>query len=504
MFVLLAFSISQISFVTHASPQPIVTPAISPEGEYSANGTRILLQTSMGNITLQLRDDKPITTENFIKIVNQGLYDGTKFDRVISNFVIQSAFATKNMSAIVDEIGQDNHNVIGTIGMAKTNDPNTATSSFFINLVDNTGQPSFDSTFTVFGKVIDGMDVVNAIANTQVTTNPNTGETSYPVNTIQLIKASILPLVIITIERNLDHFEFQTIGSPQTTGVEIQVRIAAMDQNGETYTSYSGSGILSDQTGTNITINFAEGIFNGNFSIASARNQDTLTISSGGKSSTSNSFNVVEKQQNETASSIPILYIIIASVTVVVPVIAIIVYKKRSKKKMPTLLPPPPPPSPSPSKFKVTLEPSELIADGKSKATITIQLLDNQGKPIQAAADTPVKVTTAKGKIENDLITIPRGKDTQNTVIVSSKESGPAMLKFDSEGYEQLTINVNFMERLRYCMHCGASNSSGAKVCRICGKSPPAGLDTKVCENCQNVLPIIARFCNECGAGQQK
>jgi peptidylprolyl isomerase len=175
------------------TPQPSATPATSPAGQYSATGTRILLQTSMGNITLQMRDDKPITTANFINIVEQGLYDGTTFHRVLANFMIQGGVVQQSLPTIADEIGTNNQNVIGTIAMANTGQPNSASSSFFINVVNN-NNADFDSAYTVFGKVIGGMDVVNAIKNVPVTASPYmSGETSYPTTTITLIKAIVLP-----------------------------------------------------------------------------------------------------------------------------------------------------------------------------------------------------------------------------------------------------------------------------------------------------------------------
>jgi cyclophilin family peptidyl-prolyl cis-trans isomerase len=173
--------------------QPSASPATSPAGEYSANGIRILLQTSMGNITVQMRDDKPITTANFINLTQLGLYDSTIFHRVLAGFMIQGGVVETNLQSIVDEIGNDNQNVIGTLAMAKRSDPNSATSSFFINVANN-NKADFDSTYTVFGKVIGGMEVVNAIANVAV--GPNElmgGEKSAPLQTITLIRAIVLP-----------------------------------------------------------------------------------------------------------------------------------------------------------------------------------------------------------------------------------------------------------------------------------------------------------------------
>ncbi len=184
-----------------ATPYPTATPLTSPAGEYSANGIQVLLITSAGNIIIQMRDDKSITTQNFVNLVKEGFYDGTTFQRVIAGFVIQGG---ENQSIIVpsisDEIGNvnDNQNLPYTVAMAKTSAPNSATSQFFINLVDNSNDVAnsagakFDSIYTVFGTVISGQSVVNAIANAPVTTNPSTGEDSLPVHPVTIIKALII------------------------------------------------------------------------------------------------------------------------------------------------------------------------------------------------------------------------------------------------------------------------------------------------------------------------
>jgi len=179
------------------SPNPTATPLTSPAGQYSAEGVRVLLHTSMGDITIQLRDDKPITTTNFVNLVNQGVYDGTIFHRIISNFMIQGGVnASAQLSEINDEIGTGNNNYKYTIAMAKTPQPNSATSSFFINTANNneitySDGTTFDGTYTVFGTVIDGTDVVDAISKVEV--KPDAlGELSQPVTTITLIYAEII------------------------------------------------------------------------------------------------------------------------------------------------------------------------------------------------------------------------------------------------------------------------------------------------------------------------
>jgi RNA polymerase subunit RPABC4/transcription elongation factor Spt4 len=157
-----------------------------------------------------------------------------------------------------------------------------------------------------------------------------------------------------------------------------------------------------------------------------------------------------------------------------------------------------------PSQVRVTAEPASIVADGATKSVITLQLLDKNGKPIAAMADTPIRITATKGKLENPVITIPKGKDSEKAVLVSSTETGPAPVSVEPEGLKSITITLNFTERERprYCMNCGTRMELNAKVCRNCGKAPLAGVDTKLCPNCQSVIPIAAKFCSECGAGQ--
>jgi peptidylprolyl isomerase len=148
----------------------------------------------MGDIVIQLRDDMPITTGNFKNLVQQGKYDGTIFHRVIAGFMIQGGQINSSWPSIKDEFSSNNHNVRGTIAMAKTNQPNSATSQFFINVVDNSNRyASFDSTYSVFGDVIgEGMDVVDAISKVPVVADPITGEQSRPAQDVILIKAELI------------------------------------------------------------------------------------------------------------------------------------------------------------------------------------------------------------------------------------------------------------------------------------------------------------------------
>ncbi len=121
------------------------------------------------------------------------------FHRVIAGFMIQGGQNLNfDVASIPDEIGSDNRNVVGTIAMAKTSQPNSATSQFFINVADNGNNiidrsgTRFDSVFTVFGKVIDGMEVVVKISQVHVTRNIY-GENSQPAQPVTLVKATIIP-----------------------------------------------------------------------------------------------------------------------------------------------------------------------------------------------------------------------------------------------------------------------------------------------------------------------
>jgi len=165
----------------------------------SIDPTKVLLQTTAGNITIDLRTDKPITSTNFINLVKSGKYDGTTFYRTVKDFMIQGGKINSTVPTINDEIGNNNRNSNYTIAMAKTSDANSATSEFFINTVDNGNKivdqqgHKFDQIYTEFGTVIDGKDVVDAIANAPATENPNiTGEISVPVNPVTIIHASII------------------------------------------------------------------------------------------------------------------------------------------------------------------------------------------------------------------------------------------------------------------------------------------------------------------------
>jgi cyclophilin family peptidyl-prolyl cis-trans isomerase len=159
-----------------------------------AETTRLLMKTSMGNIELELYGDKaPKTVENFLRYVDEGFYNGTIFHRVINSFMIQGGGFTADMqmkrghAPIRNEANNGLKNRRGTIAMARTNEPHSASSQFFINHVDNDGldYPGQDGWgYCVFGKVTKGMKTVDKIAD--VFTKSSHGMQSVPIKTITI------------------------------------------------------------------------------------------------------------------------------------------------------------------------------------------------------------------------------------------------------------------------------------------------------------------------------
>ena len=160
----------------------------------------VKLKTTKGEITIELDEEKaPVTTANFIQYVNDGFFSSTIFHRVINGFMIQCGGMIADMSQketrdpIVNEANNGLKNDRGTLAMARTNDPNSATAQFFINHADNdflnyagAGNPGY----AVFGKVTDGMDVVNAIA--EVETGRSGMHDDVPKETIAIESAEII------------------------------------------------------------------------------------------------------------------------------------------------------------------------------------------------------------------------------------------------------------------------------------------------------------------------
>ena len=142
--------------------------------------TTVIMHTTMGDIKIQMHDDMPITTGNFVKLAKEGFYDGVIFHRVIDGFMIQGGDPTGTGMGgpgynIQDEFGTGHSNIRGTIAMANTGRPNTGGSQFFINTVNNTyldkENPQTPYAPPVFGTVLEGMDVVDKIGRVETDRN---------------------------------------------------------------------------------------------------------------------------------------------------------------------------------------------------------------------------------------------------------------------------------------------------------------------------------------------
>lgn len=166
----------------------IIGSAAAADGDGQSSGTKVLMKTTMGDITIQLYGDMPITAGNFEKLVKEGFYDGIIFHRVIPGFMIQGGDPEGTGMGgpgynIKDEFTDHNRNDRGTIAMANAG-PNTGGSQFFINLADNN---FLDDKHPVFGKVVEGMDVVDKIGNV------NTDSNDKPVKEVKIISVEVLP-----------------------------------------------------------------------------------------------------------------------------------------------------------------------------------------------------------------------------------------------------------------------------------------------------------------------
>ncbi len=165
-------------FFSTNKPMTAPIPDISAIPIPSSSVADVILKTNKGDIGIDLHEEQmPITTGNFLKLAKEGFYNGTKFHRVIANFMIQGGDPKGDGTGgpgytIQDEFVAGLSNVRGTIAMANTGASNSGGSQFFINLVDNTGldfdKPPMESSHPVFGKVVSGMEVVDAIAQVQV------------------------------------------------------------------------------------------------------------------------------------------------------------------------------------------------------------------------------------------------------------------------------------------------------------------------------------------------
>jgi cyclophilin family peptidyl-prolyl cis-trans isomerase len=181
---------------------PPAQPAPKAQSPAAAN-PRVLLETSKGKIVIELYADKaPKSAKNFLDYVKSGHFNGTIFHRVMPGFMVQGGGFTPDMNQkptkppIQNEADNGVLNQRGTLAMARTDDPNSATSQFFINVANNgflnfRGKTPEGWGYAVFGKVVEGMDVVDSIVAVRTTTKGP--YQNVPVEPILIQKASVLP-----------------------------------------------------------------------------------------------------------------------------------------------------------------------------------------------------------------------------------------------------------------------------------------------------------------------
>jgi cyclophilin family peptidyl-prolyl cis-trans isomerase len=187
------------------APAPTAPPTEEPASTAPApTGTNpmVEMRTSMGTMKIELYPDKaPKTTENFLQYAREGFYDGTVFHRVISGFMIQGGGFTPDMSEketrapIENEASNGLKNVRGSISMARTGDPHSASSQFFINTVDNPGLDFTAETvqgfgYAVFGQVVEGLETLDAIR--KVSTGSRGGHDDVPMDPVVIESVRVL------------------------------------------------------------------------------------------------------------------------------------------------------------------------------------------------------------------------------------------------------------------------------------------------------------------------
>jgi cyclophilin family peptidyl-prolyl cis-trans isomerase len=202
--LLIASAATAVAQTPTAAPTPAPTaPAVAAEAEPAAViAPRVLIRTSVGDITVELNTEKaPKSVENFLQYVRDKFYDGTVFHRVIDNFMVQGGGFGPDLkqkatrAPIANEANNGLSNLQGTLAMARTNDPNSATAQFFINVVDNnrldyvSAENGFTWGYAVFGKVVSGMEVV-----TQIKATPTGAGGPFPRD------VPVTPIVINSIE----------------------------------------------------------------------------------------------------------------------------------------------------------------------------------------------------------------------------------------------------------------------------------------------------------------
>ena len=151
--------------------------------------------------------------------------------------------------------------------------------------------------------------------------------------------------------------------------------------------------------------------------------------------------------------------------------------------------------------IEIDISPASIPADGTSTSTATIKVKDEKGSYVSFSEERNVELTTTLGTITSP-VTIPSKSLAATAIITSGQVSGTAVITASSDQFKG-EGKIEFAElQKRYCMHCGSPMALEAASCPKCEKTPPSGVDTKLCASCNAVLPQTAKFCDKCGAKQ--
>ena len=194
---LIVISMILLSVTVYSAPSYVTNIGLDPTNIYP----KVKLETSLGIIVVELdRVKAPLTVDNFLTYVITGEYNNTIFHRVVEDFIVQGGgydidFISKKINDdIVNESGNGLKNEIGTIAMAKENRPHTANRQFFFNINDNTNlDPGRHWGYTVFGAIVEGDEVLEAMAKVKTDYDDTMGWNDVPVEPVMLIKATLLP-----------------------------------------------------------------------------------------------------------------------------------------------------------------------------------------------------------------------------------------------------------------------------------------------------------------------
>ncbi len=198
----LAIATSAVGLSAHADAEPKAEPEAEPAAEQTTEEARpkVKIETTKGTIVMEVfTAEAPLSATNFLKLVDEGFYDGLIFHRVVANFVVQTGGYNATLTyrtppgTIENESGNGIKNTRGTVAMARQTDPDSADAQFFINMRDN---PHLDPVgdragYSVFGKVIAGMDAAERIELSD--TNIQAGMAGVPEHPIEIIAVTRLP-----------------------------------------------------------------------------------------------------------------------------------------------------------------------------------------------------------------------------------------------------------------------------------------------------------------------